>query len=70
MSISHENTIKTSLTSTKCHLAKFCKVDARSKALLFTGETSFSGQFFFMIPEIPTQIKKPTKYYFNNPVVK
>ena len=62
ISISHENTIETSLTSKKCRLAKFCKVDAWSKALLFTGETSFSSRFFFNIPETSTQIQKPTKY--------
>ena len=28
ISISHENTIETSLISKKCRLAKFCKVDA------------------------------------------
>ena len=62
ISISHENTVETLLTSKKCRLAKFCKVDAWSKALLFTGETSFSSQFFFNIPETSTQIQKPTKY--------
>ena len=34
---SHENTIQTSLTSKKSRLAKFCKVEAWSQALLFTG---------------------------------
>ena len=62
MSISHENTIEASLTSKKHRLAKFCKVDAWSKALLFTGETSFSSRFFFNIPEICVQIKKTTQY--------
>ena len=61
-SISHENTIETSLTSKKCRLAKFCKVDAWSQVLLFTGETSFSSQFFLNIPTISAQIQKPTKY--------
>ena len=40
-SISHENTIKISLRSKKCNIAKFCKVDAWSQALLFMGETNF-----------------------------
>ena len=44
-------------------LAKFCKVDAWSQALLFTGEASFSSRFFLNIPEMSAQIKKPTKYY-------
>ena len=61
-SISHENTIETSLTSKKCHPAKFCKVDAWSKALLFTGETGFPSRFFFNIAETSAQIQKPTKY--------
>ena len=65
MSISHENTIETSLTSKKCHLAKFCKLDTWSRALLFPGETSFSSRFFFNIPEISAQIQKPTKYWSN-----
>ena len=46
MLICHENTIETSLTSKKCCVAKFCKVDAWSPALFFTGETSFSICFF------------------------
>ena len=62
ISISHEDTIETSLTSKKCRLANFCKVDAWSKALLFTGETRFSSRFFFNIPETSTQIQKLTKY--------
>ena len=49
ISISHENTIVTSLTATKCHLAKFCKVDAWSQALLFTGEV-FLVQFVSFNP--------------------
>ena len=61
ISISHENTIETSLSLKKCHLAKFCKIDAWSQALLFTGETSFFSRFFFNIPEISAQIQKPTK---------
>ena len=44
-------------------LAKFCKVDAWSQALLFTGEASFSSRFFLNIPEMSAQVKKPTKYY-------
>ena len=60
--ISHDNTIETSLISTKCRLSKFCKVDAWSKVLLFTAETSFSIRFFFNIPEISAQFQKPTKY--------
>ena len=60
--MSHENTIEGSLTSKKCRLAKFCKVDAWSQALLFTGETSFSSRFFFNIPEISSQIQKATKH--------
>ena len=47
MCISHENTIETSLTSKKGRLAKFCKVEAWSQALLFTGEANFSSWFFF-----------------------
>ena len=62
ISIPHENTIETSLTSEKCRQAKFCKVDAWSKALLFTGGTSFSSRFFCNIRETSTQIQKPTKY--------
>ena len=58
----HENTIETSLTLEKCRQAKFCMVDAWNQVLLFTGETSFSSRFFFNIPEISTQIQKPTKY--------
>ena len=58
ISISHENTIETSLTSKKSRLAKFCKEDAWSKALLFTGETSFTSRFFFNISETSTQIQK------------
>ena len=49
--ISYEITIETPLTSKKCRLAKFCKV-----------ETSFSSRFFFNISEISANIKKPTKY--------
>ena len=60
--MSHENTIEGSLTSKKCRPAKFCKVDAWSQALLFTGETSFSSRFFFNIPEISSQIQKTTKH--------
>ena len=44
--------METSLTSKKCCVAKFCKVDAWSLALRFTGETSFSNRFFFNIPKI------------------
>ena len=62
MSISRENTVKTSLTSKKRRPAKFYKVDAWSQALLFTGETGFSSRFFFSIPDISAKIKKPTKY--------
>ena len=62
ISISHKNTIETSLRSKKCRLAKFCKVDARSQAVLFTRETNFSGRFFFNVPEIFAQIQKLTKY--------
>ena len=58
ISSSRENTIETSLTSKKCCLAKFCKVDAWSQALLFTGGTNFSSWFFFNIPEISAKIKK------------
>ena len=43
--ISRENIIEIPLTSKKCHLAKFCVVDAWSQALLFTGGTSFSSRF-------------------------
>ena len=38
-SLSHEFTIETPLTSKICRLAKFCKVDAWSHVLHFTGET-------------------------------
>ena len=62
ISISHENTTETSLTSKKCRLAKFCKVDARRNVLLFTGEQSFSSRFFFNIPVISAKIQIPTKY--------
>ena len=62
IAISHENTIEPSLRSEKCRLAKFCKVDAWSQALFFTGETRFSRRFFLNIPEISAQIQKPTKY--------
>ena len=54
------NTIET-LTSKKCCVAKFCKV-VWCKAFFFTGETSFSSQFFFNIPEISAKIQKPAKY--------
>ena len=37
MTISHENTIETSLTSKKCRLAKFCKVDAWKKQVFLVG---------------------------------
>ena len=57
ISISHESTIETSLTSKKFRLAKFCKAYAWSHALLFTGETSFFCRFFFNIPEISAQAK-------------
>ena len=56
-SLSHENTIETSLTSINCCPAKFCKVDGQSQALDFTGETSFSSRFFFNISKISTSIK-------------
>ena len=49
ISISHENTIVTSLTAKKCHLAKFCKVDTWSQAPLFTGEV-FIVQFVIFNP--------------------
>ena len=61
-SISRENIIEIPLTSKKRQQAKFCLVDAWSKAFLFTGEISFSSRFFFSNPEIYTQIPKPTKY--------
>ena len=60
--VSHENTTETSLTSKKCCLAKFCKVDSQSQALLFTGEASYSSRFFSNTPKISAQIEKPTKY--------
>ena len=60
--VSHENAIEISLISKKYRLSKFCKVDACSQAILFTGETSFSSTFFFNIHEISAQIQKPTKY--------
>ena len=47
ISVSHGNTIETSLRSKKCHLAKFCKLDACSQGLLFTIKTNFSSLFFF-----------------------
>ena len=47
----------TSLTSKKCRLAKFCKVDAWSQALLFTGETSFSSRFSLTFPRFPRKLK-------------
>ena len=54
---SYKNTIETSLTSKKCHLAKFYKVDTWGWTLLFTGEASLSGGFSFEIHEIPVQIQ-------------
>ena len=61
-SLSLEITIETPLTSKECRLAKFCKVDASSQALQFTGEASFSSRFFFNIPKISANVKKPTEY--------
>ena len=61
-SLSHEIALETPLTSKKCRQAKFCLIDAWSKALFFTGEASFSSRFFFNISEISTNIKKLTKY--------
>ena len=48
------------MTSKKCRLANFCKVDAWSHALLFTGATRFSIRFFLNVSEIFAQIQKPT----------
>ena len=55
--LSDENTIETPLTSKKCHLEKFCKVDAWSQALHFMGETSFSIRFFSTFPRFPQKSK-------------
>ena len=52
-SLSHEITIETPLTSKKCRQAKFCLIDAWSKALFFTGETSFSSRFSLTFPSSP-----------------
>ena len=62
ISISHENTIETSLKSTKYRIAKLFKIEAWSQGLLFTRETSFFSWFFFNIPEISPQTQKLTKY--------
>ena len=61
ISISRENTTETSLTSKKCRLAIFCKLDAWRNVLLFTGEPSFWSRFFFNIREISAKIQIPTK---------
>ena len=52
MLISHENTIETSLTLKKRCVAKFCKVDVWSQALLFTLEKQVFLFGFFNIPKI------------------
>ena len=61
ISISHGNTIETSLTSRKCRLAKFCKLDAWSQGILFTEKEIFLVDFS-LIPEIFAHIQNPTKY--------
>ena len=44
--IFRKNTIETSLTSKKCRLAKFYKVDASSQMSLFKGVASFLSRDF------------------------
>ena len=49
------------LTSKKCHLAKFCKVDAWSQALLLREKQVFPvGLSFFKYPDISVHIGKLT----------
>ena len=52
-SISHKNTIDTSLTSKKCHLAKFCKVDAGFKRLFLREKQVFLVGFTLTFPRFP-----------------